>query len=88
MRVVFLTRSVERAYHILSLAAATTRNRTRRLVYAATHESFVTEPQPLHAPMFLDHFGAWQALVDLHPTAAFRKAPVRLTPAMDSPFGV
>ena len=88
LRVVFLTRSVERAYHILSLAAATTRNRNRRLVVAATHESFVTESQPLHAPIFLDHFGAWQSLIDLHPTATFSKAPVRLTPAMDSPFGV
>ena len=88
LRVVFLTRSVERAYHILSLAAALTRNRPRRLVYAATHESFVTEPQPLHAPIFLDHGGAWQSLIDLHPTASYSKAPVRLAPAMDSPLGV
>jgi hypothetical protein len=88
LRVVFLTRSIERAYHILSLAAATTRNRTRRLVYAATHESFVTEPHPLNDPIFLDHFGAWQSLIDLHPTAPSSKTPVRLTRAIESPFGV
>ena len=78
LRVVFLTRSSTRAYHILSLAAETTTNKSRRLVYAATHPGFLSEPEPLHAPIFLDHFGGWQSLVDLHPTASYRKGPVRL----------
>jgi hypothetical protein len=77
-RVVFLTRSVTRAYHILSLVAESTRHTTRRLVYAATFDSFVSESEPLHAPIFLDHVGVWQSLIDLHPTAAHRKEPVRL----------
>jgi hypothetical protein len=83
-RVVFLTRSVERAYHILCYAADTTRNRARRLVYAATFESFVTAADPLHEPLFLDHLGQWQSLIDLHPTAPYLKAPVRLTRSVDS----
>ena len=83
-RVVFFTRSVERAYHILSLAAETTQNDTRRLVYATTHESYVTEADPLHTPILLDHLGHWQSLVDLHPTAAYVKTPVRLARHVES----
>jgi hypothetical protein len=84
LRVVFLTRSVERAYHILAHAAQVTRNRSRRLVYAASHEKFLAEPDPLHAPIFLDHRGEWQALVDLHPTSRFQKEPVRLARIVES----
>ena len=71
LRVVFLTHSVERAYHILALAAETAPCKGRRLVYAATQESYVTDDQPLHAPIFLDHLGQWQSLSDLHPTASW-----------------
>jgi len=84
LRVVFLTRSVERAYHILAQAAQITRNRSRRLVYAATHEGFLAATEPLHAPILLDHLGEWQALVDLHPTTRFRKEPVRLAGLVES----
>ena len=87
-RVVFLTQFVERAYHILSFAAETTRNSTRRLVYAATHESYLTDDNPLHSPIFLDHQGDWQSLVDLHPSATYSKTPVRLTRPVESPLGV
>lgn len=87
-RVVFLTASVARAYHILSLAADTCRHRTRRLVYAASFDTYITEPDRLCAPLFLDHFGHWQALVDLHPSAAFHKAPVRLVRPVESSLGV
>ena len=77
-RVVFLTQSVERAYHILSLVPETTRYRGRRLVYAATLDAFLTDADRLFSPLFLDHLGGWQALVDLHPTAPYQRAPVRL----------
>lgn len=87
-RVAFLTPSVERAYHILSLAGQTTRNKSRRVVYATTHDSFVRDDQPLHSPLFLDHSGNWQSLVDLHPTALYRKTPVRLARPVESPLGV
>jgi len=83
LRVVFLTRSVERAYHILGCAGEMATDKARRLVYAATWESFVTADEPLHAPFFLDHFGRWQALVDLHPSSPFAKEPVRLTRPVD-----
>jgi hypothetical protein len=88
-RVVFLTRSVERAYHILAFAAEFTRsspNKTRRLVYAATLEDYVANDQPLHAPLFLDHLGQWQSLIDLHPRAPYLKGPIRLTRPVECPL--
>ena len=51
------------------------RNPARRLVYATTHESFVTAVDPLFNPLFLDHRSQWQALVDLHPTSPFARSP-------------
>jgi len=87
-RVVFLTPSVARAYHILTHAAETTSARGRRLVYAAPHDSYVTDAHPLCSPVFLDHCGQWQALVDLHPTARYLKSPVRLPKHVESPLGV
>jgi hypothetical protein len=82
-RVVFLTPSVARAHHILSLAAEIAAQR-RRLVYAATLDCYVAEADPLFAPLFLDHLGQWQSLIDLHPTAPYLKAPVRLTRPVES----
>ena len=77
-RVAFLTRTVERAYHILGLAAQVATNKFRRVVYAATQESYLAESDPVRAPIFLDHSGRWQSLVDLHPTARRRCEPIRL----------
>ncbi len=87
-RVVFLTRSVKRAYHILTCAAEATPNKSRRLVYATTQESYVTDDRPLHAPIFLDHFGNWQSLIDLHRSADYTKTPVRLTCPLDCPSAI
>lgn len=87
-RVVFLTPSVTRAYHILSLAAEIAQTPQRRLVYAAAFDTFVAHPDPLFHPLFLDHLGHWQALVNLHPTAPFQQAPVRLTRQVASPFAL
>jgi len=78
-RTVFLTRSQERAYHILWLAGQCARNADRRLVYATTQNAFLTEPFALQSPLFLDHHGHWQSLVNLHPSAPFLRAPVRLS---------
>lgn len=82
-RVVFLTQSVERAYHILAFAAESAPNPSRRLAYAATLESYVTDDRPLHASIFLDHGGNWHSLIDLHPSAQSTKTPVRLTRLLD-----
>jgi hypothetical protein len=87
-RVIFLTHSVERAYHILALAAEMTPNRGRRLVLAATQESYLTDDQPLLGPILLDHLGQWQSLIDVHPTAPYLKAPVRLPRPLDCPLVV
>ncbi len=78
-RAVFLTRSQERTNHILWLAQSCARNVDRHLVYAATQETFLAEPRPLQWPLFLDHHGHWQSLVNLHPSSNFHRAPVRLT---------
>lgn len=77
-RVAFLTRTIERAYHILALAKRIATNQSRRFVYAATQDSYLGDADPVRTPLFLDHHGRWQALVDLHPTAAFQRAPVRI----------
>lgn len=77
-RVVFLTKTQDRADHILSLAATLVRNRDRRLFYAATQDAFLSDRDALRQPIFLDHFGTWQPLVNLHPTAAVLRAPARL----------
>ena len=77
-RVIFLTRTQDRADHILSLAATLVRNKDRRLFYAATQDSFLSERDALRQPLFLDHSGAWQPLVNLHPTAPALRARARL----------
>ena len=81
-RVAFLTKTAERAEHILSLAKELARNQDRRLIVAATQDAFLAEPDVLRQPVFLDHFGGWQSLVNAHPTTAFLKAPVRLRRAI------
>lgn len=79
-RVAFLTASVERAYHILALARDCAGNKDRRLCYAATLDSFLAEAGALSVPLFLDHDGNWQTLVNIHSSAPFIRAPVRLAP--------
>lgn len=87
-RVVFLTQSIDRAYHILALACEIARTPSRRLVYAAPLDTYLTDPDPLFAPHFLDHSGTWQSIINLHPTAACLKARVRLTRPLDCPLAV
>lgn len=85
-RVVFLTQSVARAYHILALAAETAANRSRRLAYAAALDDYAGDADPLFSPLFLDHSGRWRALIDPHPTAGFQRSPVRLLQPLESPL--
>ncbi|MDP1798588.1 MAG: replication-relaxation family protein, partial [Planctomycetaceae bacterium] len=80
-RVVFLTLSVARAYHLLAVAAHIARQPARRLVYAATQASYLGDADPLSNPLFLDQRGHWQTLIDLHPTSAALRSPVRLPSA-------
>lgn len=87
-RVVFLTPSVTRACNILSLASRYPQARERRLVYAAAFNAYIEDPDPLFAPLFLDHFGNWQALVNLHPKVPFPKEPVRLARPVASAFAL
>ena len=77
-RVIFLTRTQDRCDHILSLAATLIRNKDRRLFYGATQADFLSERDALRQPVFLDHQGAWQALINLQPTATSLKSPARL----------
>lgn len=77
-RVVFLTLTTQRAYHILAFTRQIASHRSRRLVYAATQSSFSTDSAALTNPLFLDHFGHWQSLIHDHPSARFQKEPVRI----------
>jgi hypothetical protein len=79
-RVAFLTTTTQRLHHILALAKACARNPHRRLCYAATRDSYLGEGDAICAPLFLDHQGAWQALVNIHPSATLLRAPVRIAP--------
>ena len=78
-RVVFLTTGEERANQMLWLAHDLARNKHRHLVYATTQDAFLHEPHALTQPIFLDHHGHWQALVDPYPSAPFLRPPVPLT---------
>ena len=87
-RVVFLTRTVERAYHILALAKRVASNPARRLIYATTLDAYLSDPDPLHTALCLDHDGSWRSLIDHHPSAPVLRSPVRLPNVMEpgSPF--
>jgi hypothetical protein len=87
-RLVLLTHSIDRVHHILSLAAGVTCNTRRHLVLAATQDNFLANSDSITSPIFLDHFGHWQSLIDLHPTAPHRKDSVRLKPFMAGAPGV
>jgi Replication-relaxation len=87
-RVVFLTTGAGRANHILWLASDLARNKDRRLVYASTQDEYLSEPHAITAPIFSDHHGQWQALVDPQPTSRFRRDPIRLTPPIVLPHGL
>jgi len=78
-RVVFLTRGVNRANHILWLASQCARNQERRLAYAATQDAYLGEPRAVGSPLFNDHHGGWQALCDIHPSSAVMRERVRLS---------
>ena len=79
-RAVFLTTTAERASHILWLTRECARNHDRHLCYAATQDVFLSSDNPLQSPLFNDHHGHWQALVNLHPSSTFTRTPIRLTP--------
>lgn len=81
-RVVFLTLGTGRANHILWLAGQCARNKDRRLCYAATQDEYLAEPRAVTTPLFNDHHGHWQSLVNVTPSAPFLRAPVRLAPLL------
>jgi len=83
-RVAFLTRGAQRASHILWLARQYARNKDRRLCYAATQDTYLSDPRAITAPLFNDHHGGWQSLADLHPSSSFVREPVRLMPPMQA----
>ena len=85
LRVPFITDTMERTEHILYTASQLARNPRRLLVYATTMDSFLNERDALREPLFLDHEGNWQALLNPHPTSRFLRDPVRLAPEMVAP---
>ena len=81
-RVVFFTKTAERAEHILSLAHDLSRNRDRRLFVAVAQDTFLAEPDALRQPILLDHFGNWLPMVTPHDTAQSNRPPIRLRRAV------
>jgi len=86
-RVVFFTETIDRAYHILHLAKECVKNSDRKLCYAATRETFLAEEKAVMEPLFLDHRGHWQALVNPHPSSRFERSPVRIVPLNQRSLG-
>lgn len=84
-RVVYLTTGIERAYHILGIAAAVARVRSRQLVLAASQDAYLGAVSPLSTPLFIDHRGAPQSLIDLHPTSTKHRNFVRIPTIVRSP---
>jgi len=87
-RAVFLTRTIDRAHHILFLVSQLAGNMHRRLCYAATQDAYLAENDALRDPIFLDHSGSWQALADIHPSAPFPRPPVRIRAPLASQFPI
>ena len=77
-RVVFLTPTATRAYHILTLARDLAGNRDRHLVLAGVQDEFLASTDALREPLLIDHDGRFTALVDAHPTSRSLRTPVRL----------
>lgn len=84
-RLVFFTKTIDRAYNILSLARELASNRDRRLCFAISVPEFLAERDALRVPCFLDHAGGWQSLIDLHPSSCARRTPIRLPTSMARP---
>jgi hypothetical protein len=86
-RVAFFAPSRQRMEHILILARQLARNADRHLCYAVTMENYLATAEALTEPIFLDHHGRWDALVNVHPSVPFQLPPVRLRrPASDTVF--
>ena len=77
-RVVFLTRGAERAGHILWWAKQCARNPARRLCYAGTQDAYLSDLRAVTTPLLNDHHGGWQSLVNVHPSSAVLRSPIRL----------
>lgn len=86
-RVVFLTTTNTRANHILYMAQTLASNKDRRIVYASTQDVFLGEPDAVVAPIFNDHHGHWQSLVNSQPTANALLSPIRIMPPKH-PIGI
>ncbi len=87
IRVLFWTDTSERAEHILYAASQLAHDSRRLLVYATTMDTFLHEDDAFMQPIFLDHRGRFQAIVDPYPTSAFHREPVRIcVPVLAQPL--
>lgn len=84
IRVPFTTTTMDRAEHILYIASQLARNPERLLVYACSSDSFLNEPRALTNPIFYDHHGNAQAIVNVHPTAQLHGNTIRLSPQFET----
>ncbi len=77
-RVVFLTIGSDRANHMLWLAHELAFIKDRRLVYATTQDNYLSDTLAVTHPIFNDHLGDWQSLVNYQATSGFLRERVRL----------
>ena len=77
-RTVFLTKTAIRAEHIVALAGELAQNKDRLVCFATTLDDYLSEDHVLRRPIFLDHHGRWQSLMNIHPTTHSKRTPVRL----------
>ena len=77
-RVVFLTIGADRANHMLWLAHELAYTKDRRLVYATTQDNYLGDMLAVTHPIFNDHLGDWQSLVNYQATSGFLRERVRL----------
>lgn len=77
-RVLFLTVGIERSNHILWLAHQLAMNADRRLVYATTQDTYLGNDWAVTHPIFNDHLGDWQSLVNYQATSGYLRERIRL----------
>jgi hypothetical protein len=77
-RVLFFVRSVDREKHLLWTARQLARNPDRRLCLGISLGEFLASPNPLRAPIAVDHHGHWTAIVSEAYEARFCRDPINL----------
>lgn len=69
-------RSFERQKHLLRAARQLAANPDRRLCLGVSVSEYLSDPNPLRAPIALDHHGRWQGIVSEVMESCFQREPL------------